>query len=192
MGDLIEGLVVCLMPSTPSWMGRCMELSYSGDRKGDRPFRFVFIGGDLDVAGEFASWIVDWCAVNGFREDKRRFPAPSPLVEVNVYCPDESAELAFAVACLCECKWGMTGFAGIAHVSKDRIEALVDADLILDTTLSSSLDCGSSSRASFKKPVSIEEYQEAARMDAMMFAPRAQLIFLKKDDHLDEILPKSI
>lgn len=78
-------------------------------------------------------------------------------------------ELAHAVAYLCECNWADRGFAGMAHVATDRIDALRDSRAIVD----------SSSEPSHSKSVfSLEAYRSSSRMDAMMFAPQADLYFI--------------
>lgn len=78
-------------------------------------------------------------------------------------------ELAHAVAYLCECTWADRGFAGMAHVATDRIDALRDSRAIVD---------GSSAPSHSKSVFSLEAYRSSSRMDAMMFAPQADLYFI--------------
>lgn len=78
-------------------------------------------------------------------------------------------ELAYAVAYLCECTWSDRGFAGMAHVVTDRIDALRDSRAIVDST---------SAPSHSKNVFSLEAYRSSSRMDAMMFAPQADLYFI--------------
>ena len=133
------------------------------------PLRATFIGGDLDAASAFALWALRWAQHLGAREDKGRFPASRPVVELFVYCPEESVELAYAVAYLCECVWADHGFAGMAHVATDRIDALRDSRVIIDS---------SSAPSHPKSGFNLEAYRSPSRMDAMMFAPQADLYFI--------------
>lgn len=78
-------------------------------------------------------------------------------------------ELAYAVAYLCECTWADRGFAGMAHVATDRIDALRDSRAIVDST---------SAPSHSKSVFSLEAYRSPSRMDAMMFAPQVDLYFI--------------
>lgn len=79
-------------------------------------------------------------------------------------------ELAYAVAYLCECTWADRGFAGMAHVVvTDCIDALRDSRAIVDST---------SAPFHSKSDFSLEAYRSSSRMDAMMFAPQADLYFI--------------
>lgn len=78
-------------------------------------------------------------------------------------------ELACAVAYLCECTWADRGFTGMAHVVTDRIDALRDSRAIVDST---------SAPSHSKSVFSLEAYRSSSRMDAMMFAPQADLYFI--------------
>lgn len=133
------------------------------------PLRATFIGGDLDAANAFALWAMRWAAHLGAREDRGRFPASRPVVELFVYCPEESVELAYAVAYLCECVWADHGFAGMAHVVTDRIDALRDSWVVVDSTSATSHPKGG---------FNLGAYRSSSRMDAMMFAPQAGLYFI--------------
>ncbi len=141
---------------------------------GQIPLRATFIGGDLDAANAFALWAMRWAQHLGAHEDKGRLPASRPVVELFVYCPEESVELAYAVAYLCECVWADHGFAGMAHVVTDRIDALRDSRVIIDAT---------SAPSHPKSGFNLEAYRSSSRMDAMMFAPQADLYFI--DDGAD-------
>ena len=111
-----------------------------------------------------------WAEHLGVHEDKGRLPASRPVVELFVYCPEESVELAYAVAYLCECTWADRGFAGMAHVVvTDRFDALRDSRAIVDST---------SVPSHSKSVFSLEAYRSSSRMDAMMFAPQADLYFI--------------
>ena len=101
---------------------------------GQIPLRVTFIGGDLDASNAFALWGMRWAEHLGVHEDKGRLPASGPVVELFVYCPEESVELAYAVAHLCECTWADRGSAGMAHVVTDRIDVLRDSRAIVDST----------------------------------------------------------
>lgn len=128
---------------------------------GQIPLRATFIGGDLDAANAFSLWGMRWAEHLGVHEDRGRLPAPRPVIELFVYCPEESVELAYAVAYLCECTWADYGFAGMAHVATDRIDALRDSRVIVDST---------SAPSHSKSVFSLEAYRSSSRMDAMMFA----------------------
>ena len=141
---------------------------------GQIPLRATFIGGDLDAANAFALWAMRWAQHLGAHEDKGRLPASRPVVELFVYCPEESVELAYAVAYLCECAWADHGFAGMAHVVTDRIDALRDSRVIIDAT---------SAPSHPKSGFNLEAYRSSSRMDAMLFAPQADLYFI--DDGAD-------
>lgn len=136
---------------------------------GQIPLRATFIGGDLDAANAFALWGMRWAEHLGVHEDKGRLSASRPVVELFAYCPEESVELAYAVAHLCECTWADRGFAGMAHVVTDRIDAPRDSRAIVDST---------SAPSHFKSAFSLEVYRSSSRMDAMMFAPQADLYFI--------------
>ena len=135
-----------------------------------RSYRFApHLLADLVAANAFALWAMRWAAHLGAYEDKGRFPAFRPVVELFVYCPEESVELAYAVAYLCECVWADHGFAGMAHVVNDRIDALCNYRVIIDSA---------SARSHPKSGFSLEAYRSSSRMDAMMFAPQADLYFI--------------
>ena len=68
-----------------------------------------------------------------------------------------------------ECIWADYGFAGMAHVATDRIDALRDSRVIVDST---------SAPSHSKSVFSLEAYRSSSRMDAMMFAPQADLYFI--------------
>ena len=102
---------------------------------GQIPLRATFIGGNLDAANAFSLWGMRWAEHLGVHEDRGRLPAPRPVIELFVYCPEESVELAYAVAYLCECTWADYGFAGMAHVATDRIDALRDSQVIVDSAV---------------------------------------------------------
>lgn len=143
--------------------------------------RAAFIGGNIDAASAFARWSMRWAEHLGVREDRNRVPAPKPVVELFVFSPDDSVELAYAVAYMCEIIWGEHRFAGIAHVANDRIEALRDSRLIVDTTTAPR-----SSRSGFD----LEAYRSSSRMDAMMFAPQSELFFVDDGVDLMSVLPQ--
>lgn len=64
---------------------------------GQIPLRATFIGGNLDAANAFSLWGMRWAEHLGVHEDRGRLPAPRPVIELFVYCPEESVELAYAV-----------------------------------------------------------------------------------------------
>lgn len=122
-----------------------------------------------------------WAEHLGVHEDKGRLPASRPVVELFVYCSEESVELAHAVAYLCECTWADRGFAGMAHVATDRIDALRDSRAIVDST---------SAQFHSKSVFSLEAYRSSSRMDAMMFAPQADLYFIDEGSDSWIALPR--
>lgn len=145
------------------------------------PLRATFVGGDLDVANAFALWSMQWAKHLGVREDRHRRPAPLPVVELFVLCPEEAVELAYAVAYLCECIWADAGFAGMAHVATDRIDALRDSSVIVDTT---------TAPAQSMSGFDLEAYRSSTRMDAMLLAPRAELYFIDEGTDPWTVLPR--
>lgn len=84
-------------------------------------------------------------------------------------------ELAYVVAYLRECTWADRGFAGMAHVVTDRIDALRDSRVIVDST---------SAPSHSKSVFNLEAYRSSSRMDAMMFAPQADLYFIDEGSDL--------
>lgn len=136
---------------------------------GQIPLRATFIGGDLDAANAFALWGMRWAEHLGVHEDKGRLPASRHVVELFVYSPEESVELAYVVAYLFECTWADRGFACTAYVVTDRIDVLRDSRVIVDST---------SAPSHSKSVFSLEAYRSSSRMDAMMFAPQVDLYFI--------------